>query len=106
MKTTLAWKKLIEEDEQEQNIRLEIIRKSIDIAEKELQKYLIFVVVLPLIGAIGLSILGALNYKHNFQFGSINSADEKHLIDSQELSGIEVNDGWRIIRTRIIQLRL
>ena len=78
------------ENDKEENARLEIIRKNIDIAEKDLQKYLIFVVFLPLIGAIGLSILGALNYKQNFQFGSIKSPNEENLIESQQLS---INDG-------------
>jgi hypothetical protein len=46
-------------------LRIELLRKRIQEQEKSGQKYVIFVVALPLIGVIGLSILGALNYEYN-----------------------------------------
>ena len=40
------------------DLRIEFLRKEIQEQEKSGQKYLFFVVALPLIGVIGLSILG------------------------------------------------
>ena len=36
--------------------------------QKDVKKYVIFVLALPLIGAIGLSVYGALNYEFNLRF--------------------------------------
>ena len=36
--------------------------------QKDVKKYVIFVLALPLIGAIGLSIYGALNYEFDLKF--------------------------------------
>ena len=36
--------------------------------QKDARKYVIFVLALPVIGAIGLSIYGALNYEFNLNF--------------------------------------
>ena len=40
------------------DLRIEFLRKRIQEQEKSGQKYVIFVIALPLIGVIGLSILG------------------------------------------------
>ena len=56
------------ESEQEEYDDLENIRKHLEERAKDGQKYFIFVVALPLIGALGLSLFGAMNYKYNFQF--------------------------------------
>ena len=40
------------------DLRIEFLRKRIQEQEKKGQKYVIFVIALPLIGVIGLSILG------------------------------------------------
>ena len=36
--------------------------------QKDVKKYVIFVLALPLIGAIGLSVYGALNYEFKLRF--------------------------------------
>ena len=36
--------------------------------QKDVKKYIIFVLALPLIGAVGLSIYGALNYEFDLKF--------------------------------------
>ena len=43
------------------NLRIDLLRKRIEEQEKSGQKYLIFVVALPLFGVIALSILGGLH---------------------------------------------
>ena len=43
------------------HLRIDLLRKRIQEQEKSGQKYLIFVVALPLIGVIALSILGGLH---------------------------------------------
>ena len=51
--------------------------------QKDVKKYVIFVLALPLIGAIGLSTYGALNYEFNLQFDkteTLPSSNIKRLV--------------------------
>ena len=75
------------EEIDQDDTELKKFRKTIEAAEKDGQKYIIFVVALPLVGAIGLSILGALNYNNNFPFGSMNEVIKTESIESQGLEG-------------------
>ena len=59
-----------EENEDLDLLRIDLLRKRIQKQEKSGQKYLIFVVALPLIGVISLSILGALNFQYNLFEGT------------------------------------
>ena len=58
----------------------EYIRKQLEKRAKDGEKYLIFVVALPLIGALGLSFFGAMNYKYNF--GAISTPVDTTQVDT------------------------
>ena len=48
--------------------------------QKDVKKYIIFVLALPLIGAIGLSVYGAVNYEFNLRF------DKKETLPSSNIT--------------------
>ena len=89
--------KIIEED-QEDKIRKKV-RKLLEKQAKDGDKYLKFVVALPLIGAIALSVLGAINYEYDLQFDTTKFINFTYTHDGNCVvilgkSFCQCNPGW------------